>query len=116
MPCTKCKDGKYKWGDTGECKYDTKEACEKANPKHYNKMKPTPIGKKTYEEYAKELKEYNLASQRFDFKDLKSVEKAISQANSLEDGENITKGLKKSKSTYDNLGKEYDVIEKQLKK
>tara|TARA_R100000781_G_scaffold92092_1_gene57041 strand:+ start:24678 stop:25313 length:636 start_codon:yes stop_codon:yes gene_type:complete len=58
MPCTKCKDGKYKWGERGECKYDTKEACEKANPKHYNKMKPTPIGKKTYEEYAKELKEY----------------------------------------------------------
>ena len=61
MPCTKCKDGKYKWGETGECKYDTKEACEKANPKHYNKMKPTPIGKKTYEEYAKELKEFNLS-------------------------------------------------------
>ena len=61
MPCTKCKDGKYKWGETGECKYDTKEACEKANPKNYNKMRPTPIGKKSYEEYAKELKEYNLS-------------------------------------------------------
>tara|TARA_R100001463_G_scaffold4228_2_gene16194 strand:- start:379 stop:867 length:489 start_codon:yes stop_codon:yes gene_type:complete len=60
MPCTKCKDGKYKWGKTGECKYDSKEACEKANPKNYNKMKPTPLGK-TYEEYAKELKEYNLS-------------------------------------------------------
>ncbi len=61
MPCTKCKDGKYKWGKTGECKYDTKEACEKANPKKYNKMQPTPLGKKTYEEYAKELKEFNLS-------------------------------------------------------
>tara|TARA_R100001443_G_scaffold116974_1_gene139327 strand:- start:154 stop:705 length:552 start_codon:yes stop_codon:yes gene_type:complete len=62
MPCKQCKDGKYKWGNTGECKYSTKEACEKSNPKKYNKMQPTPLGKKTYEEYAKELKEYNLSA------------------------------------------------------
>ena len=49
MPCTKCKDDKYKWGKTGECEYATKEACESANSK-YNKMQPTPLGKKTYEE------------------------------------------------------------------
>ena len=61
MPCTKCKDDKYKWGETGECEYPTKEACESANHK-YSKMKPTPLGKKTYEEYEKELKEYNLSS------------------------------------------------------
>ena len=63
MPCKKCKDGKYKYGNTGECKYDTKEECYKANPNKYNKMKeyPTPLGKKTYDEYAKELKEYNLS-------------------------------------------------------
>ena len=63
MPCKKCKDGKYKYGNTGECKYDTKEECDKANPNKYNKMKeyPTPLGKKTYDEYAKELKEFNLS-------------------------------------------------------
>ena len=117
MPCKQCKDGKYKWGNTGECKYSTKEACEKSNPKKYNKMQPTPLGKKTYEEYAKELKEYNLSSaQRFNFKDLKSVEKAIAEANSLDDPNSIADGLKKSKSTYDNLGKEYDAISKELKK
>ena len=60
MPCTKCEEGKYKWGKTGECKYDTLESCESANSK-YNKMRPTPLGKKTYEEYAKELKEFNLS-------------------------------------------------------
>jgi len=60
MPCTKCEEGKYKWGETGECKYDSKEACESANSK-YNKMRPTPLGKKTYEEYEKELKEFNLS-------------------------------------------------------
>ena len=65
MPCKKCKDGKYKWGNTGECKYATKDECEKANPKKYSDMKntPTPLGKKTYEEYAKELKEFNLSKQ-----------------------------------------------------
>ena len=61
MPCKKCKDENYKYGNTGECKYATKEACEKANPKKYNKMQPTPLGKKSYEEYAKELKEFNLS-------------------------------------------------------
>ena len=61
MPCEECENGKYKWGKTGECKYETKEACEKSNPKKYSKMKPTPLGKKSYEEYAKELKEFNLS-------------------------------------------------------
>ena len=60
MPCKKCKDGNYKYGNTGECKYATKEECEKANPKKYSKNIPTPLGKKTYAEYYKELKEYNL--------------------------------------------------------
>ena len=65
MPCKQCKDGKYKWGNTGECKYATKDECEKANPKNYKEMKnsPTPLGKKTYEEYAKELKEFNLSAE-----------------------------------------------------
>jgi hypothetical protein len=31
MPCTKCQDGKYKWGETGECQYDTLQECEDAN-------------------------------------------------------------------------------------
>ena len=78
MPCKKCKDGKYKWGNTGECKYDTKEACESANHK-YKKMQPTPLGKKTYEEYEKELKEFNLSTQRFDFNSVKVLEKLASQ-------------------------------------
>ena len=59
MPCKKCEEGKYKWGETGECKYDSLDACESANHKY--KMQPTPLGKKTYEEYAKELKEFNLS-------------------------------------------------------
>ena len=37
MPCKKCKDGKYKFGQTGECKYDTKAACEADNKDYYDK-------------------------------------------------------------------------------
>ena len=81
MPCTKCKEGKYKWGKTGECEYATKEACESANHKY--KMHPTPLGK-TYEEYAKELKEFNLASQRFDFNDMKTLAKLAKEADKLD--------------------------------
>jgi hypothetical protein len=74
MPCTKCEDGKYKWGKTGECKYDSLDACESANHK-YNKMKPTPLGKKTYEEYEKELKEFNLSKvERVELANIKDLE------------------------------------------
>ena len=45
MPCTKCKEGNtYKWGETGECEYDSLEECQKANPdRHYEEMKTTSI-------------------------------------------------------------------------
>ena len=59
MPCTKCEEGKYKWGETGECEYDSLDACESANHKY--KMQPTPLGKKSYAEYEKELKEFKLS-------------------------------------------------------
>ena len=82
MPCTKCEEGNYKWGKTGECEYATKEACESANHK-YSKMKPTPLGKKTYEEYEKELKEYNLSSQRFDFNSIKTLKSLEAQLDAI---------------------------------
>jgi hypothetical protein len=28
MPCKECTEGKYKWGETGECEYDTLQECE----------------------------------------------------------------------------------------
>jgi hypothetical protein len=31
MPCIKCENNKYKYGKTGNCKYDTLEECENAN-------------------------------------------------------------------------------------
>lgn len=85
MPCTKCKEGKYKWGKTGSCEYDTKEECEKANKDYYKKknttMKqyPTPLGK-TYEEYEKELKEFNLSSQKIELNDAKKLQSLGNEA------------------------------------
>jgi hypothetical protein len=86
MPCKKCKDGKYKWGNTGECKYATKDECEKANPKKYSKMKqiPTPLGNKTYEEYEKELKMYNLS---------KTIKVNLSKIDDIEEVINRGRGL-----------------------
>ena len=42
MPCTQCKDGNYKWGETGECEYETLQDCEAANAS-YEEMKETKI-------------------------------------------------------------------------
>jgi hypothetical protein len=53
MPCTECKDGKYKWGETGDCKYNTKEECEKANS--YEEMKTTSIVELVIDETSEEL-------------------------------------------------------------
>tara|TARA_R110000824_G_scaffold54291_1_gene149831 strand:+ start:19 stop:501 length:483 start_codon:yes stop_codon:yes gene_type:complete len=102
MPCTKCKEGKYKWGETGECEYATKEDCESANHK-YNKMQPTPLGK-TYEEYAKELKEFNLS--KVELSVLGDVEKQTKKINSfLKIYTNLSKELKKAANVVEEAKK-----------
>jgi hypothetical protein len=53
MPCKKCKNGKYKFGETGECKYDTKEACEADNKDYYDKT--TSIVELVIDESSEEL-------------------------------------------------------------
>ncbi len=37
MPCEECENGKYKWGKTGSCEYDTVAECEAANKDYYEK-------------------------------------------------------------------------------
>ena len=37
MPCEKCENGKYKWGKTGSCTYDSVAECEEANKDYYEK-------------------------------------------------------------------------------
>ena len=102
MPCTKCKDDKYKWGKTGECEYATKEACESANHK-YSKMKPTPLGKKSYEEYEKELKEFNLSKvERVELQTIKDIKDFAGQAefNARESIDLFNDAQKKASSNY----------------
>ncbi len=43
MPCKKCKDDKVKWGETGECEYDSIAECEEANKDYYEDLKTTKI-------------------------------------------------------------------------
>tara|TARA_R110001599_G_C11827426_1_gene617926 strand:+ start:178 stop:540 length:363 start_codon:yes stop_codon:yes gene_type:complete len=31
MPCIKCEDGNWRWGESGECKYDSLASCEADN-------------------------------------------------------------------------------------
>ena len=35
MPCEQCEDNKWRWGESGECQYDSKESCEAANADYY---------------------------------------------------------------------------------
>ena len=35
MPCKECESGKWKWGNTGECQYETLADCEEANAEYY---------------------------------------------------------------------------------
>mgnify|MGYP002623617335 CR=1 FL=1 len=38
MPAEQCNNGKWKWGQTGECKYDSKEEAEKDNENYYRDL------------------------------------------------------------------------------
>ena len=53
MPCTKCEEG-YKWGETGECEYNTLLECEAANSS-YEEMKTTSIVELVIDDDSQEL-------------------------------------------------------------
>ena len=123
MPCTKCEEGNYKWGETGECKYDTLESCESANSK-YNKMRPTPLGKKSYEEYAKELKEFNLSKvERVELGYIQDLDGAVKSNNStLDTADKVVAAANKVNNVIQSVTKEAqyynkyaDLVEQDLK-
>jgi hypothetical protein len=35
MPCYECQNGKWRFGETGKCQYDSKSECETANKDYY---------------------------------------------------------------------------------
>jgi hypothetical protein len=38
MPAYKCDNGKYRWGATGQCKYDSKQQAEDDNKDYYRNI------------------------------------------------------------------------------
>ena len=38
MPAYKCDNGKYRWGATGSCKYDSKQEAEDDNKDYYRSL------------------------------------------------------------------------------
>jgi len=43
MPCKKCENGNFKFGNTGKCEYETKAECEAANKDYYEDLQETKI-------------------------------------------------------------------------
>jgi len=56
MPAEECNNGKWKWGKTGECKYDSQEEAEKDNEDYYenNEEKNKKIEVQVDEEFEKD--------------------------------------------------------------
>ena len=46
MPCYECENGKWRFGETGECQYDSKLECETDNKDYY--------AEETYNDYPQE--------------------------------------------------------------
>lgn len=44
MPCIKCNNGKYKYGERGRCQFDTLAACRAAEAAIHAKPKPKTKG------------------------------------------------------------------------
>ena len=55
MPCKECKEGKAKWGESGECKYDSIAECEAANKDYYENLKTTSIVELVIDDDSQEL-------------------------------------------------------------
>ena len=39
MPCKECENGLWRWGDEGECRYESLSECEEDNKDYYNESK-----------------------------------------------------------------------------
>ena len=46
MPCYECEEGKWRFGETGDCQYESKSDCETANKDYY--------AEETYNDYPQE--------------------------------------------------------------
>ena len=64
MPAEECNNGMWKWGETGECKYETQEEAEEDNEDYYEeeKIKQINIWNKKYNNTIMEKRIFNLES------------------------------------------------------
>lgn len=70
MPAIECENGKWKWGETGACEYETQDEAELDNEDYYEeeKIKQTKIWDKKYNKMKTEKRIFNLES-RFETKE-----------------------------------------------
>ena len=64
MPAEECNNGLWKWGETGECKYETQQEAEEDNEDYYEeeKIKQINIWNKKYNNTIMEKRIFNLES------------------------------------------------------
>tara|TARA_R110002020_G_scaffold240290_5_gene453063 strand:+ start:145 stop:726 length:582 start_codon:yes stop_codon:yes gene_type:complete len=123
MPCKKCENEKWKWGERGECKYDSKEACENANSKYEEMTEtPSPINYDTFDEYKKAFDNYH-ENQELNLSKSKKLEFGlIEDANKLAQKNfnaynTVTKkgtALDKILSSYNKLKTQIDTLDSQI--
>ena len=46
MPAEECDNGLWKWGETGECKYETQEEAEEDNEDYYEEIEEMKLNKR----------------------------------------------------------------------
>ena len=91
MPAEECNNGMWKWGETGECKYETQQEAEEDNEDYYEeeKIKQINIWDKKYNNTIMEKRIFNIEN-RFETK---------------EDGQEVVIGYGSIwNSRYENLG------------
>lgn len=115
MPCKKCEDDKYKWGDNGECEYPTKEACEEANAEYKKDKKeyseaPSPVNYKNFEEYKEAYNKYHKA-QEINLSKAQKLELGL-----IEDAQKIAQKIWNTYTTITKKAKGLSKFEDQLTK
>ena len=70
MPAEECNNGLWKWGETGECKYETQQEAEEDNEDYYEeeKIKQINIWDKKYNNTIMEKRIFNIEN-RFETKE-----------------------------------------------
>tara|TARA_R100001443_G_scaffold113687_2_gene128769 strand:- start:207 stop:1004 length:798 start_codon:yes stop_codon:yes gene_type:complete len=108
MPAEECNNGKWKWGKTGECKYDSQEEAEKDNEDYYENEDDM---KETDSDNQRDIKIWDKKFNNIDME--KRIYNIETRVEEREDGKEVVIG---HASVYDsrsnNLGGFYEYIAK----